>query len=56
MSKDEEIAYILGEYGISATLFESVNLCIDCDAFGECSFGAFPVNGEDNACKYYSHE
>lgn len=56
MSKDEEMAYMLGDSDVSASLVESIDRCIDCDAFGECSFGAFPINGEDNACNYYSHE
>lgn len=56
MTKEEEIAYMIGDTDISKSLIESVDRCVACDAFCECSLGAFPANGDDEACKYYSHE
>lgn len=56
MTKEEEIAYIIGDTDVSESLIESVNRCISCEALCECSLGAFPANGDDEACKYYSHE
>lgn len=56
MTKEEEIAYVIGDTGISESLIESVDQCAGCDAFSECSTGMFPVNREDKGCKYYSHE
>lgn len=56
MSKDEEIAYMIGDSDVSSSLVESVNRCVNCDAFSDCSLSAFPVDVDDKACKYYIHE
>lgn len=56
MSKEEEIAYMIGDGDVSASLVESVNRCVACDAFCECSLGAFPADADDKACKYFSNE
>ena len=56
MSKDEEIAYILGEYGISAALIESVDLCIDCGGFETCSGGMFLAMPGDSGCRWFGRK
>lgn len=56
MSKEEEIAYMIGDGDVSASLVESVNRCVACDAFCECSLGMFPADADDEACRYFSNE
>lgn len=56
MSREEEIAYILGDSDVSALLVESVNRCVDCDGFCECSLGQFPAEETDKACRFFSNE
>lgn len=56
MNKEEEIAYLIGDGDVSATLVESVNRCVACDAFCECSLGMFPADADDEACRYFSNE
>lgn len=56
ISKEEEIAYMIGDTDVSASLVESVNRCVACDAFCECSLGMFPADADDEACRYFSNE
>lgn len=56
MSKDEEIAYILGDSDVSASLVESVDRCCECGGFETCSGGMFPAMPGDSGCRWFSRE
>lgn len=56
MTKEEEIAYIIGGTDVSSSLVESVNRCGDCDGFFHCSVGQFPSEPTDEACRWFGNE
>lgn len=56
MSREEEIAYMLGDPDVDVLLVELVNQCADCDGFCECSLGQFPAEATDKACRFFSNE